>query len=293
MPRAQQPAEKPEATSLLGKPLFRPPVPEANRAKMEADAKAAFDLASREPSAENIIWLGRRTAYLGKFREAIDVFTGGMRLYPTDPRLYRHRGHRYITVRNFLRAQEDLERADELIKGQPDEVEPDGQPNARGIPTSTLHSNIWYHLALARYLKADFAAAADDWSRARDAGKNADNLVSASHWLYLSLRRANRASDAKAVLEPIRADLDVIENGSYHSLLLMYKGERHAGAGAVSRRRRRGGIGGAIRRQRLASRRRPSRRGEEAVGSDPRRPRLAVIRIHRGRGGSAEEQERG
>ena len=226
MPRAQQPAEKPEAMSLLGKPLYRPPVPEANRAKMEADAKAAFDLASREPSAENIIWLGRRTAYLGKFQEAIDVFTGGMRLYPTDPRLYRHRGHRYITIRNLLRAQEDLERAAELTKGQPDEVEPDGQPNARGIPTSTLHSNIWYHLALARYLKADFAAAADDWRRARDAGKNPDNLVAGSHWLYLSLRRANRASDAKAVLEPIRADLDVIENGSYHALLLMYKGER-------------------------------------------------------------------
>jgi len=27
------------------------------------------------------------------------------------------------------------------------------------------------------------------------------------------------------VLEPIRADLDVIENGAYHRLLLMYKGE--------------------------------------------------------------------
>src|SRR5678816_2058388 len=138
MPRPQQPAEKPEAMSLLGKPLYRPPVPEANRAKMEAEAKAAFDLASREPSAENIVWLGRRTAYLGKFQEAIDVFTGGTRLY-------RHRGHRFITVRNLLRAQEDLERAAELIKAQPDEVEPDGQPNARGIPTSTLHSNIWYH----------------------------------------------------------------------------------------------------------------------------------------------------
>src|SRR5262245_4366732 len=116
MPSAQQPAEKPEATSLLGKPLFRPPIPDARRAKMEAEAKAAFDLASREPSAENIIWLGRRTAYLGKFQEAIEVFGGGMRLYPTDPRLYRHRGHRFITVRTLLRAQEDLERAADLIK---------------------------------------------------------------------------------------------------------------------------------------------------------------------------------
>ena len=28
------------------------------------------------------------------------------------------------------------------------------------------------------------------------------------------------------MLDPIRADLDVIENTSYHSLLLMFKGER-------------------------------------------------------------------
>jgi tetratricopeptide (TPR) repeat protein len=230
MPRHQQAPVTPEATSLLGKPLFRPAVPDANRARLEADAASAFELASREPSAVNIIWLGRRTAYLGKFREAIQVFSGGMRLYPTDPRLYRHRGHRYITVRELDRAQADLERAVELIKGQPDEVEPDGQPNARGIPTSTLHTNIWYHLALARYLKGDFSGAADDWKRARDAGKNSDNLVSASHWLYTALRRADRAAEARAVLDPIRADLDVIENGSYHSLLLLYKGERKADA---------------------------------------------------------------
>ena len=30
---------------------------------------------------------------------------------------------------------------------------------------------------------------------------------------------------AAAVLEPITADLDVFENGSYHDLLLMYRGE--------------------------------------------------------------------
>lgn len=214
--------------SLLGKPLHRPPLPEATRAKMEAEAKAAFEAAQREPSADAIIWLGRRTAYIGKFREAIEVFGGGLRLYPDDPRFYRHRGHRQITVRQFDFAIADLGKAAGLIKGKPDEVEPDGQPNARGTPTSTLHSNIWYHLALARFLMNDPAAAADDWRRARDAGKNADNLVAASCWLYTSLRRAGRAEDAKAVLAPIRADLDVIENGSYHSLLLMFKGERTA-----------------------------------------------------------------
>ena len=55
---------------------------------------------------------------------------------------------------------------------------------------------------------------------------NADNLVSASHWLYLSLRRAGRPDEAAAVLRPITADLDVIENTEYHQLLRMYQGER-------------------------------------------------------------------
>lgn len=193
---------------------------------MEKDRDAAFDKAKGEPSAENIIWLGRRTAYLGRFREAIQIFSGGLRLYPDDPRFFRHRGHRYITVREFDRAIADFEQAAKLIAGKPDEVEPDGQPNARNIPTSTLHTNIWYHLALARYLKADYSRAVDDWKRCRAAGKNPDNLVSSSHWLYMTLRRANRRAEADEVLTPISASMEVIENMSYHSLLLLYKGVR-------------------------------------------------------------------
>jgi hypothetical protein len=44
------------------------------------------------------------------------------------------------------------------------------------------------------------------------------------------LRRAGRDAEAQAVLRPITAELDVIENGEYQQLLLMYKGERTPGA---------------------------------------------------------------
>jgi tetratricopeptide (TPR) repeat protein len=218
-----------EATSLLGKPLVSPAPAEAARARMEADltaARAMLDKAPTDPDA--LIWVGRRTAYLGRFREAIGVFSDGITRHPQDARFYRHRGHRYITVREFDRAIADLERAAALTKGRPDEVEPDGQPNARNIPTSTLQSNIRYHLALACYLRGDWPKAAAAWQAARDAVNNADNLVSTSHWLYLSLRRAGRDAEAARVLERITPGLDVIENGSYHSLLLLYKGERTA-----------------------------------------------------------------
>jgi tetratricopeptide (TPR) repeat protein len=225
----QQPV--PEATSLVGKPLISPTIPAEARARMDAQlAEAQADVTRNPGSADALIWLGRRTAYLGRHREAIAIFTRGIAAHPQDARFYRHRGHRYLTVRAIDNAIADLEKASTLIAGRPDEVEPDGQPNARNIPTSSLHSNIWYHLALAYYVKGDFTKAAPAWQRARDAGRNPDNLVSASHWLYLTLRRLGRDADAAAVLTPIRADLEVIENGSYHSLLLLYKGERSADA---------------------------------------------------------------
>ncbi len=220
-------AQGSEATSLLGRKLAAPAIAPDARARMEAQLAAAVATwEQNKDDADALIWVGRRTAYLGRFREAIAIFTDGIARHPGDARFYRHRGHRYLTVREIDLAIADFEKAAALIAGQPDEVEPDGQPNARNIPTSTLHSNIYYHLALGYYLKRDFVRAADTWRQARDVVRNADNLVAASHWLYLSLRRAGRTEEAAAVLAPIDARLEVIENGSYHSLLLMYKGER-------------------------------------------------------------------
>jgi tetratricopeptide (TPR) repeat protein len=227
-------------TSLLGRPLAPMALEPDSAAKMNAElahAVAAWEVDRSD--ADALIWMGRRTAYLGRYREAIAIFTDGIARHPADARIYRHRGHRYLTVREIDRAIADLEKAAGLIAGQPDAIEPDGLPNARNIPTGTLHSNIYYHLALGYYLKGDFSRAAGTWARARDAVGNVDNLVAASHWLYLSLRRAGKAAEAAAVLMPITADLDVIENGEYHQLLLMYKGERSpdallANAGADS-----------------------------------------------------------
>jgi tetratricopeptide (TPR) repeat protein len=194
--------------------------------KRLAEARRAYEHTPN--NADSIIWLGRRTAYLGRYREAIAIFGEGVRKHPTDARMYRHRGHRHITVREFEAAIVDLAQADSLERDKPDSVEPDGIPNARGIPTSTLQSNIRYHLGLAHYLLGHFQEAAElyrrDVAAARSAG-NADMLVASSHWLYMALRRLGQEREAEAVLAPITAELPVIENGSYHRLLLMYKGQ--------------------------------------------------------------------
>jgi tetratricopeptide (TPR) repeat protein len=225
---APPPAEPgaPEAVSLLGERLYTPPIPAATQAIYEqrlAEARRSYD---RTPAnADSIIWLGRRTAYLGRYREAIAIFTEGITKHPGDARMYRHRGHRYISVRELDRAVVDLSHAAALTAGRPDEIEPDGIPNARNIPTSTLQSNIWYHLGLAHYLKGDFERALASYREAMRVSRNPDMLVATSHWLYMTLRRLGRAADAGSVLAPISRDMDIIENDAYHRLLLLYKGE--------------------------------------------------------------------
>ena len=215
-----------QAISLLGDTLRTFPLAPDVRARYEAqlaEAKASFDRAPAD--ADSLIWYGRRLAYLGRIREAIDVFSRGIEQHPDNPWLYRHRGHRYISVRELDRAVEDLERATKLTEGKPDEVEPDGQPNARNTPIGTLHSNIDYHLALAYYLKGDFERALPIYRKEMNEARNDDRRVSTAHWLYMSLRRLGRDAEAAKVLEPVRRDMDVIENDTYHRLLLLYKGE--------------------------------------------------------------------
>jgi tetratricopeptide (TPR) repeat protein len=197
--------------------------PATSAVQQLADAEAL--LAANPDSADALIWVGRRQGYLGRYDEAIATFSKGVEKFPSDARFLRHRGHRYITTRQFAKAIDDFNVAVALTRGKPDEVEPDGQPNARNIPTSTLQTNIWYHLGLAHYLTGDFDAAARAYAEDLKINPNDDNLVAVTHWAYMTQRRLGHESDAQRLLEPITKDLAVIENGSYHRLLLMYKGE--------------------------------------------------------------------
>jgi tetratricopeptide (TPR) repeat protein len=202
-----------------------PPVSASVKQEMEArlqSARAQFEANPDDPAAQ--IWLGRRLAYLGRFQDAIDVFSAGTKKFPRDARFYRHRGHRRITVRQFDFAIADLKKAAQLMEGKPDQIEPDGQPNDRNTPTSTLKFNIWYHLGLAYYLKGQNENALKAYRECLAVSDSPDRIVATSHWLYMTVRRLGRKDDAANVLFPIRTGLDVIENTGYYRLLLMYKG---------------------------------------------------------------------
>jgi len=216
---------KPEATSLSGKPLYPMELPADVRKPLAANlAQAEAEYAKNPKSEDAIIWLGRRQAYLWRYRDAIDTFSKGIALHPNSYKLYRHRGHRYITVREFDRAVSDFEKAAALIKNVADEVEPDGAPNKYGKPRSTSHSNIWYHLGLAYYLKGDFTSALRAYQECMKFSKNDDMRVATLDWLYMTYRRLGRHGAARQLLDQVTDKMDILENDSYHKRLLMYKG---------------------------------------------------------------------
>ena len=204
-----------------------PPVlsPETKAAyeKNLADAEGVH--LEKPNAADSIIWLGRRVAYLGRYKDAVRIFSSGSVLHKNDARFLRHRGHRYLTLRCFDDAIRDFERAAELVKGKADEIEPDGLPNAKNIPTSTLQSNIWYHLGLAYYLKGDFAKALRAYEEAQKVSTNNDMRVATSYWHYMTLRRLGKRKEAKKVLEAFKGNIELIENEEYLKLIRLNRGE--------------------------------------------------------------------
>ncbi|MEQ9279387.1 MAG: hypothetical protein RLN83_07795 [Balneola sp.] len=180
---------------------------------------------SRDAETEAVIWEARYLGYNGEYRNAIDLLSKRIEQDSKNPALYRHRGHRYISLRVFDLAIEDLKKASELIKDTEDILEQDGLPNEMNQPKSSLHTNIWYHLGLAYYLTSDFENAQKAYAECINASTNDDMMTAALYWYYMSLRRDGQDEFAGKVIDPIRSEMNIVENDSYHKLLLVFKGE--------------------------------------------------------------------
>lgn len=207
---AQAPTEaKPELLSPLGVKHY------AQADEKGEIAKAQAALAAEPKNLDLIIALGRAQANVWRYHDAIATYTRGLAVAPKDARLYRHRGHRYISTRQFDKAAADLQRAAELNAGDFD---------------------IWYHLGLAHYLHGAWAKAAAAYEKCyavaeRDRAASAadkegrdDSVIAISDWLYMTYRRMKKDAEAARVLAKITPELRVKENKSYFDRLLFYQG---------------------------------------------------------------------
>lgn len=221
-------AESVQAQSLFGKPLSIPIRSEAQEKKLTDNLKEAQANFDEDPSEINTIWLGRRHAYLYDYKKAIEVFTDGIKAFPNSYKLYRHRGHRYISTRAFDKAVTDYEKAYELMPKNTTELEPDGAPNRLNIPLSNTQFNILYHYGLALYLQGNFEKAEEIYKECMDYSDNPDLRVATTDWLYMTLKREGKDDEAATLLATIKSDMEIIENDSYLKRLMMYKGEMSA-----------------------------------------------------------------
>ena len=212
-----------ETITLLGDTLISPVIKEGESLDEFKSAQKIYF--NNEDNSESLIWYGRRAAYLGYYQKAIDLYSEGIKKYPDDARFYRHRGHRYISTRQYDKAIKDFRKAIRLIDEKVDQIEPDGLPNKKNIPLTTLNGNIWYHIGLAYYLTNDMNNALKAFSNRSVSHKYDDNIVSSAHWLYMINRRLGDIEGADRIIDKVNSEMDIIENMSYHQSCLFYKGE--------------------------------------------------------------------
>ena len=169
-------------------------------------ARAESTLMADTSNVDLLLALGLAQAAVRQYREAITTFTMALRRAPENAVLYRWRGHRYLSVREFERARADLE---------------------RGLDLDPACYGCLYHLGIARFVTGDFAGAADAFQRGLPLAPNAGETAGSIDWSWMSLMRAGRPAEAQAVLDAHTDSLPV-EN-AYTRRLRLYQGQLDPG----------------------------------------------------------------
>ena len=200
-----------QGISLLGTRLYalpREPDSDIGDRKYNPIVVAAEQLQRAPNDPEQVITLGVAQGLSWRFQDAISTFSQGLRRHQDYAPLYRYRGHRYITLRQFDLAVADLEKAAELDAEVFDH---------------------WYHLGLAYYLAGSYDQAAKAYFEAGRIAETADDVAASAHWLYMSRQRNGDSRSAMSVLEQLPPRLDVENHVAYEAILRFYEEQSREG----------------------------------------------------------------
>lgn len=174
-------------------------------------------------NSAQVIALGVAQSGVRQFREAIVTFTRGLDALPKAPSadptareaqqadeamLLRWRGHRYLSVREFAKAEADL---------------------TRGLTLDGTNYGILFHLGVLRFLQGRHADAAALFARAQPLAPDGGERAGSTDWLWMSLMRAGKRAEAEAMLAQRidqRPDPKPAPAGyAYVTRLKLYRGE--------------------------------------------------------------------
>ncbi len=218
--------ETPEAFSLSGNPLYNPvSYPDPEHKQLVKFNKAVKEWEKDPENREKLVWLGRQHAYMGRYRDAIHIYTEALKLYPEDPDLLRHRAHRYLSLRMFKHSIRDSEKAIDKMLLQPDYMEPSGLAGAEETTQYTMYTNTYYHLGLAYMLDGDMQNARKAFYDLLEAASNDDHIIMACYWLYIILKRIGDDAEAEKLLEHVKPGMNTPVSQEYYYNMQLFKDE--------------------------------------------------------------------
>jgi tetratricopeptide (TPR) repeat protein len=140
-------AQQPETMSLLKEPLYPPPLPRAERARLEDEASQARAEVSHDPSsADAILRLARAQRGLGLVGDSLETLTRALEGHADTPAIHLERGRGFIVIRKFDVALREYRKA------------------ADALPDAHCGSG------LSLYLLADYLQAHDEYAKCPDPG---------------------------------------------------------------------------------------------------------------------------
>lgn len=211
-----------EALSLLGDTLWSLPVPAATGPALVTQLTQARQRLANSPFDVNAAMVvARRTANLGRLREAVGLYTKARDLGPTDARIPRYRGEILLQLREFDLALRDLQAAAASQFGKDDQlefIEIEG-----GMLGSTLRFNTLYLMGLTYYLRGDFPKARLTLVEAAKAATTGDDVAAAGLWLFFATRRLGAVGEARLILQSLADSVDVSVRHTERQLITAFR----------------------------------------------------------------------
>jgi len=214
-----------QAVSLLGDTLWTLPVdPKRGPGLVEQLQKARGRNAVEYPPVEDRLLLAKRTAEMGRLREALVLLSTTAQAHFNDPRVFRQRGEVLLALREFAAARSDFQKAGALLIGKTGLAELTELPDGIGSQLTTVGFQAAFYLGVTHYLLGAWVASRDVLIEAVKEAPNDDNLAQAAVWLFFATRRIGTGAAATEVLRALSPDLKVDLNRDEYDLLLAYKG---------------------------------------------------------------------
>ncbi len=190
-------AQTPQYTSFAG-------VKHTSEPDTGAVARALGASSADPKNVDKLITLGLAQTAIRQVREAIATFTTAITLEPTRAILYRHRGHRYVSLGEYDQALTDMNTGAKL--------------------DATIYG-IWYHKGVAHFAKQQFAEAAQAFATGRPHAPSDNEFIGSTDWMWMSLARAGKAAEAEQVIRSIPDSIKIPADYAYGRRLRLYRGE--------------------------------------------------------------------